>query len=59
MLKTIKVTVVYPQSFTTEIETEDSIEAQRDSIKDQADYYMETSGSDPIITDCSESELVE
>lgn len=64
MNKTIQVTVVFPQTFTIEIEdvenpTEDDIQSVKDYIKDYAGYLMEGSESDPIITDCDDERFVD
>jgi hypothetical protein len=55
----LTVTVVFPQSFQIELEDNLSVEKKREQIKDHASYLMETSQSEPVITDCSDSSLVE
>jgi hypothetical protein len=59
MTKEVQVTVSFPQTFTIEIDLSLPIEEQRELIKNHASYLMETSESDPIITDCSRWVLIE
>ncbi len=58
-MKTIQVTVVFPQTFQIEIDDSKSIDEQMHLIKDHAAYLMETSQSNPIIVECNENSLVE
>lgn len=59
MQRTVTVTVVFPQTFQFEVDDELPIEEQQELIKDHAGYLMETSESDPIITECSDEDLQE
>ncbi len=51
-LKTVQVTVVFPMTFQIEIDDEKPVEEIREEIKDYADYLMEASPSEPVLTDC-------
>lgn len=48
----VSVQVSYPQTFQFEVDPTMDIEAIREAIKEQADYYMESSPPEPIITGC-------
>lgn len=52
MKKEICVTVTLPVTFRMEIDDSNEIECIKNSILDMADNYFESSGIDPIISDC-------
>ena len=58
-MKEIQVTVSYPMTFSILIDETAPIYDQQESIKDYANYLMETSVSDPTIEHCSEPGLIE
>jgi hypothetical protein len=51
MIRQIRVTVAYPVTFEIEIDDSEDILEIKSKIYDQADYYFESSGTDPIITE--------
>lgn len=59
MKKSIVVTVVFPQTFQFEVDTDEPKYLQQKQIKDHADYLMETSPSRPVIQSCDDPELEE
>jgi hypothetical protein len=60
MKQKVTVTVVYPVTFQTEIDTEKEIYELREQIKNQADVIYEASSVDSVIHQCDEfPELVE
>jgi hypothetical protein len=59
MTRTVVVTVVFPQTFTIEVDDELEIEEQQAIILDHAGYLMETSQSNPVITECSDDNLAQ
>jgi len=57
MKTNIQVTVIFPQTFQFEVDlpiNEDDIENIQQQIKDFAGQLMESSQSDPIITNCDD-----
>ena len=52
MLKKVKVTVIYPVTFETEIDDSLDDVDNRDKIYNEADRMFNSSSIDPIITEC-------
>ena len=59
MKKKVRVTVVLPVIFETEIDTDWDIERQREHILDEADALFHCSTIDPIISECQGAEYLE
>ena len=54
MDKSVRVTVVYPVTFTTLIDTDRDIGILREQVKGEADLTFHQSSVDPMITHCEE-----
>lgn len=60
MKKSITVTVIYPVTFQTEIDTSKELYELREQIKNEADAAYESTGVDSVIHQCDKMpELVE